>query len=225
MPGQMRSLLDKEFRQIQDDLLRVGSLVDVAIARSLACLRTFDSDLAQQVINEDGPINDLRFKVEEDCLTLIATQQPMAGDLRRAMAAVSIVTDLERIADHATGIAKTVIRVNAQKHRTGPDEPIAALERMSFAVREMLKSSLDAYVTRNVEAARFVAAADDEIDHAYKALFDDLLKTMAADATMIPTATYLLWCGHNLERIGDRVTNIAERIIFMCTGTLRELNL
>lgn len=221
----MRSLLDRELNQIQDDLLRVGSLVDVAIERSLISLRTFDSDLAQQVINDDGPINDLRFKVEEDCLTLIATQQPMASDLRRAMAAVSIVTDLERIADHATGIAKTVIRVNAQKHRTSPESPIAALERMSLAVREMLKSALDAYVTRNVDAARYVAATDDEIDHAYKDLFDDLLKTMAADATMIAPSTYLLWCGHNLERIGDRVTNIAERIIFMCTGTMRELNL
>ncbi len=224
MASHMRSLLDKELNQIQDDLLRVGSLVDAAIERSLISLRTFDSDLAQKVINDDEPINDLRFKVEEDCLTLIATQQPMAGDLRRAMAAVSIVTDLERIADHATGIAKTVIRVNAQKHRTAPDGPIGSLERMSFAVREMLKSALDAYVTRNVEAARYVAAADDDIDHAYKDLFDDLLKTMAADATMIAPATYLLWCGHNLERIGDRVTNIAERIIFMCTGTMRELN-
>ncbi len=224
MSSHMRSMLDRELNQIQDDLLRVGSLVDVAIERSLLCLRTFDSALAQQVINDDAPINDLRFKVEEDCLTLIATQQPMASDLRRAMAAVSIVTDLERIADHATGIAKTVIRVNAQKHRASPDGPIAALERMSLAVREMLKSALDAYVTRNVEAARYVAVTDDEIDHAYKALFDDLLKTMATDPTMIAPATYLLWCGHNLERIGDRVTNIAERIIFMCTGTLRELN-
>ncbi len=225
MAGQMRSLLDREFNEIQDNLLRVGSLVDVAIDRSLRALRGCDAALAQQVINDDAPINDLRFKVEEDCLTLIATQQPMAGDLRRVMAAVSIVTELERIADHATGIAKTVIRVSAQGQYMLLEVPTEALERMALAVREMLKSALDAYVARNVEAARYVAAADDEIDHAYKALFDELLRTMATDSSTIAHATYLLWCGHNLERIGDRITNIAERIIFMTTGTLRELNL
>jgi phosphate transport system protein len=224
MANRTRSMLDREFGQIRDDLLRVTGLVDSAIASAMRCLQAQDVALAQQVIQEDSVINDLRFRVEEECLTLIATQQPMAGDLRTAMAAVSIVTDLERIADHATGIAKTVIRVSQHKHQVFPAEPLQALDRMSVRVRAMLRAALDTYIARDAQAARQVAATDDEIDHMYKILFDDLLRIMAADTAAIAPGTYLLWCGHNLERCGDRITNIAERVIFMSTGELGELN-
>lgn len=215
-----RSMLDREFAEIRDNLLRLGYLVDTALERAMLALAAHDTDLAQQVIRDDEPINQLRFEIEEACLRLIATQQPAAGDLRATMAAVSIATDIERMADHATGIAKTV-------RRMGPAAPPAGLPDltpMAAAARRMLRASLDAYVARDAEAARRVAAEDDEIDHLYKALFDDLLQRMAKDPAVIPPCTYLLWCGHNLERVGDRVTNIAERIIFRTTGTLKELN-
>jgi phosphate transport system protein len=201
-------------------MLRMGYLVDVAVERAMQALNTHDVELAQQVINDDAAINDLRFNIEEACLRLIATQQPAAGDLRAVLAAVSIATDIERMADHATGIAKTVIRVGG----AAPPRPLADLDPMAGMVRRMFRASLDAYIARDAEAARQIAAEDDEVDHMYKALFDELLQKMARDPAAIAPCTYLLWCGHNLERIGDRVTNIAERIIFMTTGTLKELN-
>lgn len=220
MPMTIRSSLDREFALIRDDLLRMGYLVDGAIERAMQSLNAQDTDLARQVINDDTVINELRFKVEEECLRLIATQQPAAGDLRTAMAVVSIVTDIERMGDHATGIAKTVIRVG----QTAPARPLADLTPMADAARKMFRDGLDAYVARDAEAARRVAAEDDIVDAMYKKLFDELVALMARDPANVAPGTYLLWCGHNLERLGDRVTNIAERIIFMTTGTLKELN-
>ena len=215
-----RSILDREFARLRDDMLRLGYLVDAAIEQALQALSQNDTDLARRVIADDAPINQLRFDIEEACLRLIATQQPAAGDLRAIMAAVSIATDIERMADHATGIAKTVLRMGS----AAPPQPPADLAPMAAAARRMFRASLDAYVARDADLARRVAAEDDEVDHLYKALFDDLIQQMAKDPALITPCTYLLWCGHNLERIGDRVTNIAERIIFMTTGTLQELN-
>ncbi len=216
-----RSILDREIAEIRDNLLRLGYLVDVAIERALQALTQNDVELAQRVINDDEAINTLRFDIEDACLRLIATQQPAASDLRTAMAAVSIATDIERMADHASGIAKTVLRMGP----AAPPRPPADLNPMAHAARRMLRATLDAFVNRDAEAARRIAAEDDEVDHMYKVLFDDLIQKMAGDASAITPCTYLLWCGHNLERIGDRATNIAERIIFMTTGTLKELNL
>jgi phosphate transport system protein len=220
MIGGPRNVFDQQLIEIRDNILRMGELVDGAIARSLQALRNQDQTLARQVIVDDTDINDLRFRVEEECLTTIATQQPAAGDLRVVITAMNIVNDLERMADHATGIAKTVIRM-------GHDpllKPLVDLPRMADAAREMLHRGLDAFVHKDVEAARAVAAEDDEIDHLYKAIFDELLGIMARDPGSIQRGTYLLWCAHNLERMGDRVTNIAERVIFMMTGTMKELN-
>jgi phosphate transport system protein len=220
MTSGARSVFDQQLIKIRDDILRLGELVDTAIARSLQSLKNQDQTLARQVIVDDNAINDLRFRVEEECLTTIATQQPAAGDLRVVISAMNIVNDLERMADHATGIAKTVIRMGHEPLL----KPLVDLPRMAEAAREMLRRGLDAFVNRDVAAARAVAAEDDEIDHLYKAIFDELLAIMARDPDSIQRGTYLLWCAHNLERIGDRVTNIAERVIFMMTGTMKELN-
>ncbi len=220
MPGTGRPLLDRELNEIRDNLLRLSYLADAAIEHSMQALNTQDTDLARRVINDDETLNELRFVIEEECLRVLATQQPTASDLRYILAVVSIVTDVERIGDHATGIAKTVIRVG----RAAPPKPLVDLNPMADMAREMFRASLDAFVARDAEAARRVAADDDRVDHMYKQLFDELLTIMAHDPATIAPATYLLWCGHNLERIGDRVTNLAERIIFMCTGTLKELN-
>jgi len=220
MTTSLRSTVDRELMEIRDNLLRMGSLVDTAIDRSVEALKKRDADLARQIIHDDDTINDLRFTVEEECLALIATQQPAAGDLRTVVAAMNIVSDMERMADHATGIAKTVIRMGDEPLV----KPLVDIPRMAEAVRDMLQRSLDAFVAHDAEAARAVAAQDDEIDHLHKAILEELLEIMAHDPETIARGTYLLWCAHNLEHIGDRVTNIAERIIFMTTGTMQELN-
>jgi phosphate transport system protein len=215
-----RATYDREFSEIQEDIIRLGSLVEQAIDRSIECLHKRDQGLAHQIIAEDEVINDMRFQLEEECLRLIARQQPAAGDLRAVLSALSIVPEMERMADHASGIAKTVLRMG--------DEPLVKplidIPRMALTVREMLRDSLKAFVQRDAEAAKAIALRDNEVDLLYKAVFDELIGIMARDPNTATRATYLLWCGHNLERIGDRVTNIAERIVFMTTGNMKELN-
>jgi len=211
---------DQKFISIRDNLLRIGQLLDAAIERALTALKNQDESLARQIVADDVTINDLRFTVEEDCLALIATQQPAASDLRAVISAMNIVNDMERMADHATGIAKTVLRMGNQPLI----KQLNDIPRMGNFARDMLKRSLDAFLARDAEAARAIAIQDDEIDHMYKAVFDEVIQMMARDPNAIQGGTYLLWCAHNLERIGDRVTNIAERVIFMTTGTMKELN-
>lgn len=196
-------------------------LVDQAIARALESLERRDQAVAQQVIDADSLINDLRFKIEEACLALIATQQPAASDLRSVIAAMHMVVELERMADHATGIAKTVILMGDEPLL----KPLNNIPRMAELARSMLSRSLDAYVERNAEEARRVAAQDDDIDGLYRTVFDELVEIMSETPGSATRATYLLWCAHNLERIGDRVTNIAERVVFVSTGDMKELNL
>ncbi|MCC6190728.1 MAG: phosphate signaling complex protein PhoU [Anaerolineales bacterium] len=215
-----RGVFDQKLIELRDNILWMGQLVDAAIERSLRALQAQDHTLARQIIADDTAINDLRFTVEEECLTLIATQQPAASDLRVIIAAMNIVNDLERMADHATGIAKTVLRMGNEPLL----KPLVDLPRMASVARDMLRRGLDAFVTHDAAAARQAAGADDEIDHLYKAIFDELLAIMSRDPDSLARGTYLLWCAHNLERIGDRVTNIAERVVFMTTGTMRELN-
>jgi phosphate transport system protein len=215
-----RSTLDREFSAIRDNILRMGSLVDTAIDRSIQALRTQDVVLSRQIIADDQGINDLRFTIEEECLALIATQQPVASDLRAVIAAMNIVNDMERMGDHATGIAKTVIRMGGEPLL----KPLVDIPRIADLAREMLKKSLDAFLARDAEAARAVARQDDEIDRLYNQIFRELLSFMIEDPATTTRGTYLLWAAHNLERIGDRATNIAERVIFMTTGTMKELN-
>jgi len=220
MTSGSRRVFDQQLIEIRDNILRMGQLVDGAIDRAMQALKQQDHGLARQIINDDTAINDLRFKVEEACLTAIATQQPAASDLRLVIASMNLVNDLERMADHATGIAKTVLRMGDEPLL----KPLIDLPRMAENARDMLHRGLDAFVAHDAAAARAVADEDDTIDHYYKAIFDELLGIMARDPASIPRGTYLLWCAHNLERIGDRVTNIAERVVFMTTGTMKELN-
>jgi len=216
-----RATLDQETRAINDDLLRMQKLVDRSIVRSLDSLVRRDQAAAQQVVDEDVEVNDLRFKIEEACLSLIATQQPAASDLRSVIAAMHMVVEMERMADHATGIAKTVIMMGDEPLL----KPLIDIPKMAELAREMLRESLVAYKERNAEKARKVAARDDEMDGLYRAIFEELVEIMSRTPGSATRATYLLWCAHNLERIGDRVTNIAERVVFVNTGDMRELNL
>ena len=219
MPKRTRARYDQSYAAIEDDILKMGSLVQDAIRNSLESLKQRDTNLAQEVIDRDLQINDLRFKIEEACLTLIATQQPTAGDLRAVVAAMNIVVDMERMADHASGIAKTVIRMGDEPLL----KPLIDLPRMADLAREMLSGALDAFIKRDAPAAKAIAPRDEEMDLLYKAIFDELVDIMAHKPGSVERATYLLWCAHNLERIGDRAINIVERVIFMTTGDMREI--
>lgn len=220
MSVNLRSTFDREFGEIQQMLLELGKMLDWAIEQSMIALKHTNQELAQQVIDQDERVNEVRFKIEEACLTLIATQQPAASDLRAVIAAIHIAVEMERMGDHAAGIAKTVILMS--------EEPllktIKKIPKMAELSRQMLADCLQAYVQRDADWARRIASQDEEMDLLYRAVFDRLIEIMAKKPDLITRATYLSWTAHNLERIADRVTNIAERIIFMATGDVKELN-
>jgi phosphate transport system protein len=220
MTGPPRAALVRELQRMQDDLLRLGTMVDQAIESAMRSLERREQPLAQAVVVGDGAVNALRFRIEEDALTLIATQQPAAVDLRVVMAAFSIVSDLERMGDHAAGIARTVLRMGDEPLL----KPLIDLPRMAEICRGMLRQSLQAFVDRDAEAARRIARQDDVIDGLYQQVFRELLSFMVEDPRTTTRALYLLFSAHNLERIGDRITNVVERIIFMTSGEMRELN-
>jgi phosphate transport system protein len=219
MKAHSRSALDHELQELRDDLLRLAALVEQAISESLEALKQRDLALARAVMDRDATVNALRFEIEESCLALIATQQPAAGDLREIIAAMTIVTELERMGDHAEGIAELVVNMSDEPLL----KPLIDIPRMAEIVREMLRGSLDAFLARDPELARAVAARDDEVDALYNQVFRELLSFMIEKPQTTQRATYLLWVAHDLERIGDRVTNISERVIFMATGQLTEL--
>jgi len=220
MTTTIRTALNREESIIKDDILRMGSMVESAIDRSIAALKQRDAALAQQVIDDDKKVNQLRYKIEEECITLIATQAPTASDLRTVIGATHIAVELERMADHATGIAKITLRMLDQPLL----KPLIDVPIMAGVVKEMTRTALDAFVRSDVDLARAVAARDDEVDQLYQQIFRELLTYMLEDPKNISRATFLLWVAHNLERIGDRAVNLCERAIFIATGQLGELN-
>lgn len=213
-----RATFHQRLDVLGQDVLRLASMVDEAIERSVEALRNRDVALAHQVIVGDDAINALRFAIEEHAFTLIATQQPMARDLRTIVAAMTIATEIERMGDYAAGIARLVGRMADQPLL----KPLIDIPHMSDICRQMLRASLDAYLQRSVELAQQVNDQDDQLDLLYNKIFRELLGLMIEDPTTAARATYLLWVAHNLERIGDRVTNICERVIYMATGHLME---
>ncbi len=219
MTLKIRSTFDSELNAIHMNLMQMGEMVKTAISRSMQSLKDQDLVLAANVIADDININDLRFNIEEACVTIIATQQPIAGDLRAIIAIMHSVDELERMGDHAAGIAKTVIKASDER----PLKPGKILTHMAELSQEMLIACIEAFIAHDAKRASEIAARDDEMDQLYKSLFDRLIKVMGEHPKLIPRATYLMWCGHNLERIADRVTNLAEQVIFMTTGQLKEL--
>jgi phosphate transport system protein len=214
-----RTAFHKKLREIQDDILAMGSMVSKATLRSVESLKQRDMDLAQQVITDDRKVNQKRFEIEEKCVELIATQQPMASDLRIIVAVLNIITELERIGDHAEGIARIAILVGDEP----PLKPLIDIPRMAEKTVEMLRRSLDAFVDRDAAAARKISDEDDMVDQLYDQVFRELLTFMAEDPRTITRATRLIWVAHNLERSADRVTNICERVVFVVTGKMEEI--
>lgn len=216
-----RATFDRQLAALKDDVLILGSMVDKAIARSVDALKRRDRNEAEMIISDDMKINRKRFEIEDKCLLLLATQQPMASDLRVIAAAMSIITDLERIADHAEGIAKINLLMGDEPLL----KPLVDIPRMAEKAQDMLRRSLDAFVARDAEGARALASEDDEVDALYDRVYRDLLDFMIKDPSTITRATYLLWAAHNLERVADRATNICERVVFMVTGQMEETNI
>jgi phosphate transport system protein len=215
----LRESYRRDLQHLHDQVLIMGSMVDKAVANSIRALTQLDFALAQQVIDEDKAINRQRFQVEESAIKLIATQQPMASDLRSIIAVLNIVVDLERIGDYAVGTARI-----AQRHEDKPLlKPLIDIPRMAEKAREMLREALDAFIVRDVDRAKSIARQDDEVDALYDQIYRELLTYMLSDPTTIDRATWLLWAAHNLERTADRVTNVCERIVYEVTGRMEEV--
>lgn len=215
-----RETFERELQRIQDELLVLGSMVEKAIIDSVESLKRRDIEAARRQFAEDRLLNEKRFAIEHDALTLIATQQPMAIDLRVIAAVLEIAHELERMGDYAKGIAK----INMMMAEEPFIKPLIDIPLMAEKATDMIHRSLDAFSRRDVDLARNIPQEDDEIDALYNQTYRELLDLMIADPANIDQATYLLWVAHNLERTADRVANICERVVFTVTGELVELD-
>ena len=211
-----RAEFSRDLRALQDEMLVLANMVEKAIARSLDALKNRDLALSEEVVREDDVIDRKRMELEERCIDLIATQQPLAGDLRVLITVLHMSVELERMGDYAEGIAKISLMMGNEP----PLKPLIDIPRMADKATDMLRRSLDAFVNRDVELANAVCNDDDEVDALYEQVYRELLTYMMASPAVIQRATFLLWVAHDLERIADRTTNIAEHVIYMVTGDL-----
>lgn len=217
MASTSRTILDQELNQLKENIIRLGSAASESIERAMSALQARDVILAQQVVTHDEAINQMRFEIEEQALLILATQAPAASDLRTVIAAIHLAIELERIGDHASGIARLVERMEEEDEI----DTLHKLPKMAKRARDMVQQGIDAFIQHDPQLAISMIKRDDKLDRQYNKLFREALEEMKDD-DYIRRATFLLWVGHNLERIGDRATNIAERVIFMCTGEFVE---
>ncbi len=206
----------QQLRSLQDDLLRLAGLAEAAVGRAVTALQNQDVEEARRIIAEDDIIDRQQYALEDRALLLIARQAPMAVDLRTISAVISIASELERIGDYAEGLAAVVVRTADLPVL----EPPPLLEQMATEARMMLRNAIDAIVARDATAAEQMERADDQVDELYSRVLRELLGVMRDHPDLSESATYLLWAAHNLERIADRTVNIAERAVFIATGTL-----
>jgi phosphate transport system protein len=216
----VRQVFQEQIRELLEDLLEMGQMVADSINSAIQALAKQDEQLAQWVIDYDDEINSFQYDIDEKCLVLIATQQPMASDLRAILSVSNIAAELERIGDYSEGIARLAIKLSERPLL----KPLIDIPRMAEEGRRMLMTALEAFARQDVEAARQVGKADDTVDALYDQVYRELLVYMMEDPRTITQATYLLWVAHNLERIADRTTNIAERAIFLESGQIVDLN-
>jgi len=214
-----RTAFHSHLQEVEKDVMTMGDMVAKAIERSIEALQKRDLTLAHQIIGDDARINKQRFSIEDKCIGLIATQQPMASDLRIIVAVLSIVTELERIGDYAEGIAKIVIMIGDET----PLKPLIDIPRMGEITLEMINKALQSFINRDVELAMKVVSLDNVIDGLYDQVFRELLTFMMVDPKTTNRATRLIWVAHNLERAADRATNICERVVFTVTGKMEEI--
>jgi len=215
-----RESFDRELQRLKDEVLALGSIVEEAILDSVKALGERNWEEAERIIAEDRLVNQKRFAIERDVLVLIATQQPMAIDLRTLAAILEIVTELERIGDYAKGISK----INLMIGDAPLLKPLIDLPRMAQKATDMLHRALGAFVQMDADLARSIPAEDDDVDALYNQVQRELLTYILADPKNLEQANYLTWAAHNLERAADRVTNICERVVFTVTGEMSELD-
>jgi phosphate transport system protein len=216
-----RATFDRHLQQLLDQVMVLGSTVDRAVHDSLDALSDRDQDAAKRIYSADSQINETRYAIESECVTLIATQQPMARDVRLLAAIIEIITELERIGDYAKGICKINLLLSEE-----PIDPalLGELQQMARLGLEMLQRSLDAFMTGDVKVAREIPNEDDRVDQIYNSIYRKLVDQMIADITTVDRANHMMWAAHNLERMADRVTNICERIVYVATGEMKELD-
>jgi phosphate transport system protein len=215
-----RDLFNAELRQLQDDVLVLGSMTEKAIMDAMESLRDGDTEWSRRIVEEDHRINAKRFEIEDRTMFVIASQQPMATDLRSLASILYIITDLERMADHAEGIARINLMLDAEPL----PRRLGYIPSMADRAVAMLRDSLKAFVDHDVDMARQICDADDEVDRLQDSVYEESIKAMIADPATVQRNTYLIWCAHNLERIADRCTNICERVVFTATGHMQEIN-
>lgn len=214
----MREAFQEYLADLEQDVFTMGEMVCIATNRAIKAMKKRDVEEGKRIIHDDIYINQKRWEIEEKSINLIATQQPVATDLREIIAILNIITDLERMGDYAEGIAKIVVKIGDQP----PVKPLIDIPRMAEIAVEMINKSLRAYAERDDKTARLICDQDDQVDELYNQVYRELLTIMIEDPRTITRATYLIWASHNLERIADRVTNICERIIFLVTGEMVE---
>ena len=215
-----RSAFDQELLDLEKNLQELGLMVEEALVEAVDALKRFDLEKAAQIIDADRSVNDRRYAIEQETFVLIATQQPMAVDLRTLAAVLEIATELERIGDYAKGIARITMKMGREPFV----KPLIDIPRMAEKARSMLHRALQAFFERDTELARAIPAEDDEMDALYDQIFRELTNYIMGDPKLVDRASYLIWVAHNLERAADRVVNICERMIFMVTGEVVEFD-
>tara|TARA_B100000749_G_scaffold128768_1_gene98815 strand:- start:3713 stop:4369 length:657 start_codon:yes stop_codon:yes gene_type:complete len=209
-----REDFEKNLKGVEDDVVQLSNMVEKAIFKSIEALKERDISASQKVVDDDDVIDEKQQAIEDRCIDLIALEAPMAGDLRVLIAAMMVANELERMGDYAEGIAK----ISLSMGNLPPLKPLIDIPRMADKSVDMLRRSTQAFVNRDVESATAVILDDDEVDDIYDQVYRELLTYMTADPSTVQRATYLLWVAHDLERVADRTTNIAERVIYLVTG-------
>ena len=215
----MRKTFETEIQALKDELLLLGSMVEQQILDSVDALKKRDQDAARRIYDTDSKINTKRYAIEEQVMILIATQQPMAHDLRLLASVLEVSGELERMGDYAKGIATVNLRMGNEPLL----KPLIDIPRMAEKGVDMLHRALTAFINEDVESARSIPAEDDEVDGLYTQVYRELMTLVLGDPRTIDRANYLLWTAHNLERLADRVTNICERTVFIATGEIKEI--
>jgi phosphate transport system protein len=216
----LRKTFETEIKHVKDDILMLGSMVEQAIIETVAALKKRDIKASERILANDREINKKRFDIENELMVLIATQQPMAHDLRLLASIMEINSELERMGDYAKGIANINIRMGDAPLL----KPLIDVPRMAEKGADMLHRALTAFINEDIETARKIPVEDDEVDALYNQVYRELMTIVIADPKTIERANWLLWTAHNLERFADRVTNICERTVFVVTGELTEIN-
>ena len=214
-----RTVLETELKNLKGQVLKLGQMVGDAMLAAIEALKHRDVDAARKIMAADSDINALRFEIERATLIVIATQQPLAHDLRLLASILDIAGELERMGDYAKGIAKINILMGDKPLL----KPLIDLPRMAEIATDMLRQALVAFSNDDAETARAIPQRDDEVDALYNQIYRELMTFMLQDPKTIDQANYLLWAAHNVERLADRVTNICERTVFTATGEIVEL--